>query len=243
MGLVAIELWAMHFVELKRWQDFFNPGSVDTDPLFPQNKLPAHEVRHAAATRVVRQGCMRAHVASTFASCGTVRGRRLRGRASHTASGFRCPSPRSATPAASSLPSSLATWTSSRQGGLGTGGRAGAYEGMSMAWSASTVGGTRASAAAHAVLPPATNTRRRTNLATPGEGDQERPPGHARVHRCAAPQPPSAAAFAWWRAAFAAATCGLCLPALPAWLPCLSAANHLLRSHVASPRPLCPQAL
>jgi hypothetical protein len=45
MGLVAIELWAMHFVELKRWQDFFNPGSVDTDPLFPQNKLPAHEAR------------------------------------------------------------------------------------------------------------------------------------------------------------------------------------------------------
>lgn len=44
LGLLAIEFWAMHFVELKRWQDFRNPGSVDTDPLFPANKLPAHEV-------------------------------------------------------------------------------------------------------------------------------------------------------------------------------------------------------
>ena len=31
-------------MELKRWQDFRNPGSVDVDPLFPANKLPAHEV-------------------------------------------------------------------------------------------------------------------------------------------------------------------------------------------------------
>jgi hypothetical protein len=44
LGLLAVEFWAMHFVELKRWQDFRNPGSVDADPLFPQNKLPAHEV-------------------------------------------------------------------------------------------------------------------------------------------------------------------------------------------------------
>jgi len=44
VGLVAFEIWAMHFVEIKRWQDFFNPGSVDTDPLFPNNKLPPHEV-------------------------------------------------------------------------------------------------------------------------------------------------------------------------------------------------------
>jgi light-harvesting complex I chlorophyll a/b binding protein 4 len=35
----------MHFVELKRWQDWRNPGSVDQDPLFPNNKLPPHEVR------------------------------------------------------------------------------------------------------------------------------------------------------------------------------------------------------
>jgi len=44
LGLVAFEFWAMHFVELKRWQDFRNPGSVDKDPLFPQNSLPKHEV-------------------------------------------------------------------------------------------------------------------------------------------------------------------------------------------------------
>lgn len=45
LGLIAVELWAFNFVELKRWNDFFNPGSVDTDPLFPQNKLAPHEVR------------------------------------------------------------------------------------------------------------------------------------------------------------------------------------------------------
>ncbi len=44
LGLLAVEFWAMHFVEIKRWQDFRNPGSVDTDPLFPANKLPKHEV-------------------------------------------------------------------------------------------------------------------------------------------------------------------------------------------------------
>lgn len=45
VGLLAFEFWAMHFVEIKRWQDFRNPGSVDKDPLFPQNSLPKHEVR------------------------------------------------------------------------------------------------------------------------------------------------------------------------------------------------------
>jgi len=44
LGLLAFEFFAMHFVELKRWQDFRNPGSVDTDPLFPNNKLAPHEV-------------------------------------------------------------------------------------------------------------------------------------------------------------------------------------------------------
>jgi light-harvesting complex I chlorophyll a/b binding protein 4 len=46
VGLLAFEFFAMHFVELKRWQDFRNPGSVDADPLFPSNKLKPHEVRH-----------------------------------------------------------------------------------------------------------------------------------------------------------------------------------------------------
>jgi light-harvesting complex I chlorophyll a/b binding protein 4 len=44
VGLLAFEFFAMHFVELKRWQDFRNPGSVDADPLFPNNKLAPHEV-------------------------------------------------------------------------------------------------------------------------------------------------------------------------------------------------------
>lgn len=44
VGLLAFEFWAMQFVELKRWQDFKNPGSVDQDPLFPNNKLAPHEV-------------------------------------------------------------------------------------------------------------------------------------------------------------------------------------------------------
>lgn len=44
LGLLAFEFWAMHFVEIKRWQDFRAPGSVDKDPLFPQNSLKKHEV-------------------------------------------------------------------------------------------------------------------------------------------------------------------------------------------------------
>merc|ERR1719321_119224 len=42
--LLAIELILFHYVELRRWQDFKNPGSVDEDPIFKQNKLPPHEV-------------------------------------------------------------------------------------------------------------------------------------------------------------------------------------------------------
>jgi hypothetical protein len=52
VGLLAFEFFAMHFVELKRWQDFRNPGSVDTDPLFPSNKLAPHEVRLRTIVRV-----------------------------------------------------------------------------------------------------------------------------------------------------------------------------------------------
>ena len=61
LGLLALEFWAMHFVELKRWQDFRNPGSVDADPLFPANKLPAHEVGYPGgifAPFVVSTPCM-----------------------------------------------------------------------------------------------------------------------------------------------------------------------------------------
>lgn len=44
LGLLAFEFFAMHYVELRRWQDFRNPGSVDQDPLFKQYSLPKHEV-------------------------------------------------------------------------------------------------------------------------------------------------------------------------------------------------------
>ncbi|KAL6762567.1 light-harvesting chlorophyll-a/b protein of photosystem I [Haematococcus lacustris] len=44
LGLLAVEFWAMHFVEIKRWQDFRKPGSADRDPLFPGNSLAPHEV-------------------------------------------------------------------------------------------------------------------------------------------------------------------------------------------------------
>ena len=30
-------------VEIKRWQDFWNPNSVNKDPLFPNNKIADHE--------------------------------------------------------------------------------------------------------------------------------------------------------------------------------------------------------
>lgn len=46
LGLLAFEFFAMHFVEIKRWQDFRNPGSQDVDPLFPNNKIAPHEVRN-----------------------------------------------------------------------------------------------------------------------------------------------------------------------------------------------------
>lgn len=44
LGLLAFEFFAMHWVEVRRWQDLRNPGSVDQDPIFTNNKLPPHEV-------------------------------------------------------------------------------------------------------------------------------------------------------------------------------------------------------
>merc|ERR1711904_66035 len=43
-ALLAIEFILFHFVEVRRWQDYRKPGSVDQDPIFKQNKLPPHEV-------------------------------------------------------------------------------------------------------------------------------------------------------------------------------------------------------
>lgn len=57
VGLLAFEFWAMQFVELKRWQDFKNPGSVDQDPLFPNNKLKPHEVRRATRSQFCSSFC------------------------------------------------------------------------------------------------------------------------------------------------------------------------------------------
>merc|ERR1719321_1471077 len=42
--LLAIEFLLFHYVEVRRWQDLKNPGSVDVDPIFKENKLPSHEV-------------------------------------------------------------------------------------------------------------------------------------------------------------------------------------------------------
>merc|ERR1712187_477980 len=42
--LLGIEFLLFHYVEVRRWQDFNNPGSVDQDPIFRENKMPSHEV-------------------------------------------------------------------------------------------------------------------------------------------------------------------------------------------------------
>lgn len=42
--LLSVEFLLFHYVEIRRLQDFKNPGCVDSDPIFKQNKLPAHEV-------------------------------------------------------------------------------------------------------------------------------------------------------------------------------------------------------
>merc|ERR1739848_666008 len=42
--LLAVQFILMHYVEIRRWQDLRNPGSVDQDPIFKQNKLASHEI-------------------------------------------------------------------------------------------------------------------------------------------------------------------------------------------------------
>lgn len=51
LGLVAVQFLLMHFVELRRIQDWKKPGSVDQDPLFPGNKLPPHAVGYPVSAR------------------------------------------------------------------------------------------------------------------------------------------------------------------------------------------------
>lgn len=43
-GLLAVELFLMHWVESKRGYDVLKPGSQDQDPVFSSNKLPPHDV-------------------------------------------------------------------------------------------------------------------------------------------------------------------------------------------------------
>lgn len=42
--LFVIEFILFHYVEIRRWQDIKNPGSVNQDPIFKQYSLPAGEV-------------------------------------------------------------------------------------------------------------------------------------------------------------------------------------------------------
>jgi hypothetical protein len=42
--VVAAQFLMMHYVEIRRWRDYQKPGSVDKDPLFAGNALPAHAV-------------------------------------------------------------------------------------------------------------------------------------------------------------------------------------------------------
>lgn len=43
LGLLAFELFAMHYVEVRRGQDLKKPGSVNQDPIFTNFSLPDHE--------------------------------------------------------------------------------------------------------------------------------------------------------------------------------------------------------
>merc|ERR1712066_818411 len=42
-GLLAWEFLLMHWVEVRRWQDYKNPGSVNEDPILKGNKVPNPE--------------------------------------------------------------------------------------------------------------------------------------------------------------------------------------------------------
>ncbi|CAL0319897.1 unnamed protein product [Lupinus luteus] len=42
--LFVIEFILFHYVEIRRWQDIKNPGSVNQDPIFKQYSLPKNEV-------------------------------------------------------------------------------------------------------------------------------------------------------------------------------------------------------
>ena len=49
LGLVAFELFAMHYVEVRRAYDLKNPGSVDQDPIFKNYRWSSHHMSSAAS--------------------------------------------------------------------------------------------------------------------------------------------------------------------------------------------------
>merc|ERR1711991_469538 len=42
-ALLGIQFALMHYVEIRRWQDWRKPNSVNQDPIFSNNSLPDHE--------------------------------------------------------------------------------------------------------------------------------------------------------------------------------------------------------
>ncbi|MEW5315864.1 MAG: hypothetical protein WDW38_007265 [Sanguina aurantia] len=52
VGIVAFQILTMQWVELRRWQDFKKPGSVDQDPVFANQKLPPHEPGYPGGLKV-----------------------------------------------------------------------------------------------------------------------------------------------------------------------------------------------
>ncbi len=100
VGLLAFEFFAMHWVEVRRWQDLRKPGSVDQDPIFSQYKLPPHEVGQGLRAR--RAALCRLTVVLYVKMNGSI------------TDVFRDVSRSLATQVASSLRSFRATWLSSR---------------------------------------------------------------------------------------------------------------------------------
>ena len=47
--LFVVELILIGWAEGRRWADLINPGSVNTDPIFPNNKLTGPDVGYAHA--------------------------------------------------------------------------------------------------------------------------------------------------------------------------------------------------
>ena len=55
-------------VEIKRWQDFWNPNSVNKDPLFPNNKIADHEPGYPGLALFVVSGGGSSEQESTVSS-------------------------------------------------------------------------------------------------------------------------------------------------------------------------------